>query len=205
MVAISQGSQTSYDTLIMTTSAKYGVDPNLVKAVIKQESGGRQYKSNGQVLTSPAGAIGIMQLMPGTAKGLGVNPYDPAQNIEGGVKLIAQNLKSFNGDVALALAAYNAGAGNVKKYGGVPPFAETQNYVKSILASYKGGNVSLPQGTTSSSSDTSQTSPTQTLFSGIVQTILLLGLLVLGIVFFMKAFDINIANTYTRVIKGVIS
>jgi soluble lytic murein transglycosylase-like protein len=202
------GSNT-YDSLIYASAAKYGVDPLLVKAVIKQESGGRQYKSNGQVLTSSAGAIGIMQLMPGTAKGLGVNPYDVAQNIDGGVKLLAQNIKAF-GSIPLALAAYNAGGGAVKKYGGIPPYAETQNYVKSIMSIYKGGNVSLsadPNAGSSSSAGTDGTSTdngtgfAQGLFAGIVQTILLIGLLILGVVFFMKSFDVNVTQTVAKVAK----
>jgi hypothetical protein len=201
------GSNT-YDSLIYASAAKYGVDPLLVKAVIKQESGGRQYKSNGQVLTSSAGAIGIMQLMPGTAKGLGVNPYDVGQNIDGGVKLLAQNIKAF-GSIPLALAAYNAGGGAVKKYGGIPPYAETQNYVKSIMSIYKGGNVSLPAadgsttGSTSTDGSSTDTSGSfaQGLFGGIVQTILLLGLLTLGVIFFMKSFDVNVSQTVTKVAK----
>jgi hypothetical protein len=201
------GSNT-YDSLIYTSAAKYGVDPLLVKAVIKQESGGKQYKSNGQVLTSSAGAIGIMQLMPGTAKGLGVNPYDVAQNIDGGTKLLAENIQQF-GSIPLALAAYNAGGGNVKKYGGIPPFAETQNYVKSIMSSYQGGNVSLSADPNAGSSSTStdgttsggSTSFAQGLFGGIVQTVLLIGLLVLGVIFFMKSFDVNVSQTVTKVAK----
>lgn len=204
----STGSNT-YDSLIYASAAKYGVDPLLVKAVIKQESGGKQYKSNGQVLTSSAGAIGIMQLMPGTAKGLGVNPYDVAQNIDGGVKLLSQNIKAF-GSIPLALAAYNAGGGAVKKYGGIPPYAETQNYVKSIMSIYQGGNVSLsadPNAGSSSSTGTDGTSTdsgtgfAQGLFAGIVQTILLIGLLILGVVFFMKSFDVNITQTVAKVAK----
>jgi hypothetical protein len=199
------GSNT-YDSLIYASAAKYGVDPLLVKAVIKQESGGKQYKSNGQVLTSSAGAIGIMQLMPGTAKGLGVDPYDVAQNIDGGVKLLSQNIKGF-GSIPLALAAYNAGGGAVKKYGGIPPYAETQNYVKSIMSIYQGGDFSLPpaDGSTSAATSTdgtaTETSFAQGLFGGIVQTILLLGLLILGVVFFMKSFDVNVSQTVTKVAK----
>lgn len=120
-----------YDQLIQQAAQKYNLDPNLLKSVIKQESG---FNANAQ---SPAGAQGLMQLMPATAKEMGVtNAMDPAQSIDAGARYLAQQLKTFNGDVSKALAAYNAGAGNVMKYNGVPPFAETQNYVKSITADY---------------------------------------------------------------------
>lgn len=112
-------------------SQQYGVDKNLVNALIRQESG---FNPNAR---SHAGAIGLMQLMPATAKGLGVqDPSDPVQNLEGGIRHLSDLLQGFNGNVPLALAAYNAGAGAVKKYGGIPPYKETQNYVRSILANY---------------------------------------------------------------------
>lgn len=110
-------------------SKKYQVPLALLKAVAKAES---DFDPNE---VSSSGAIGIMQLMPETAKGLGVtNPYDPEQNIMGGAKYLADKLKMYNGDVELALAAYNAGSGSVAKYGGVPPFKETQSYIKKVLA-----------------------------------------------------------------------
>lgn len=107
-------------------AARFGVDPALVQAVAWQES---RFRSDA---ISPKGAIGIMQLMPDTARQLGVNPNDPRQNIYGGVAYLSMLLARFNGDTRLALAAYNAGPGAVAQYRGIPPFRETQNYVKSI-------------------------------------------------------------------------
>jgi len=124
-----------WDSLIQESSRRNGVDPNLVRAVMLAESGGNPRAE------SPKGAIGLMQLMPGTAKGLGVqDPWDPAQNIEGGAKYLRQNLNKFSGDLTLALAAYNAGPGNVQKHRGVPPFEETQNYVSKVLDLYRQGS-----------------------------------------------------------------
>jgi peptidoglycan DL-endopeptidase CwlO len=118
-----------YGSLFTAAGAKYGVSPALLAAVAKVESG---YNPNA---VSPAGARGLMQIMPSTAKGLGVNPLNPAQAVDGAARLLKRNLKDF-GSLPLALAAYNAGGGAVRKYGGVPPYTETQNYVKKVQAEY---------------------------------------------------------------------
>ena len=116
---------------LLTFSWNYQVDPRLVMAVVIAESG---FNPNA---TSPVGAMGLGQLMPGTARGLGVgNAYDPIQNLGGAIKLIRGHLDKY-GDLALALSAYNAGPGAVKKYGGVPPYRETQNYVIKVSRIYK--------------------------------------------------------------------
>jgi soluble lytic murein transglycosylase-like protein len=115
-----------YADMFVRAGAKYGVSPKLLAAVAKVESG---YRPNA---VSPAGAQGLMQLMPSTARGLGVrDPFDPEQAIDGAAKLLARNLKEFK-SVPLALAAYNAGGGAVHRYGGIPPFAETQAYVPKV-------------------------------------------------------------------------
>jgi len=118
-----------YEQLIKNCADKYGVSTSLVKAVIHAESG---YNPNA---VSSKGASGLMQLMPATAKSLKVaDRFNPKDNVEGGVKYLRFLLDTFRGDVSLALAAYNAGLSNVAKYGGIPPFNETRNYVNRVLS-----------------------------------------------------------------------
>jgi hypothetical protein len=117
-----------YDNYFALAGQKYGISPKLLKAVAKQESG---FNPNAG---SSAGAKGLMQFMPGTAKGLGINPMDPAQAVDGAARLLSSYIKEF-GSPEKALAAYNAGPGAVTKYGGIPPYRETQNYVHSIMGS----------------------------------------------------------------------
>ena len=117
-----------FEPIINSCALEYGVDKSLVKAVIQAESG---YNPNA---VSRKGAAGLMQLMPKTAEGLKVsNSLDPAENIRGGVRYLKFLLDTFKGDVSLALAAYNAGLSKVAKYGGVPPYEETRNYVAKVL------------------------------------------------------------------------
>lgn len=116
-----------YQGYITAASLRWGVSPAILAAQLNQESG---FNPNS---VSPAGAVGIAQFLPSTAKDWGVNPYDVHSAIDGMAMLDAHYLKQF-GSIELALAAYNAGPGNVSKYGGVPPFAETQNYVKTIMS-----------------------------------------------------------------------
>ena len=119
------------DAIFDEAASKYGVDAKFLKAIAKCES---DFSTE---CTSHSGAMGIMQLMPQTAASLGVtNAYDPYQNIMGGARYISEKLAQYNGDKSLALAAYNAGSGNVAKYGGIPPFKETQNYVAKVMAYY---------------------------------------------------------------------
>lgn len=119
---------------IADLAKQYGIDPLLVEAVVLQESGGNAKAQ------SSVGAQGLMQLMPGTAAALGVdNTFDPVQNLKGGIEYLLEMLNKYHGNVQLALAAYNAGPGSVDKYGGVPPYQETQNYVNDVLALYNEG------------------------------------------------------------------
>ncbi|MBM4300673.1 MAG: lytic transglycosylase domain-containing protein [Deltaproteobacteria bacterium] len=121
------------EMVIEKYAEQYGVDQDLVWAVIRQESGFNAHA------VSPKGAMGLMQLMPGTAAMMGVSDaFDVEQNIAGGIKYLERCLSQFNQDVCLALAAYNAGPGNVVKYQGCPPFAETRHYVATILKAYAG-------------------------------------------------------------------
>jgi soluble lytic murein transglycosylase-like protein len=118
-----------YETLIQKYAAQNNLEPSLVKAVIQTESGGNPRSVSG------AGAMGLMQLMPANVKEAGISdPFDPEQNIAAGTKQLAGLLSQYHGDLDLALAGYNAGPGNVRKYGGVPPFTETQNYIHRVKA-----------------------------------------------------------------------
>lgn len=124
---------TPFAAEISAAAARNGVDPSLLTGLIRAES------NFDPGATSPAGAQGLTQLMPGTAAGLGVtNPLDPVQSIEGGARYLRQQLDRFGGDVTKALAAYNAGPGAVERFGGVPPYEETQNYVRRVLGYAEG-------------------------------------------------------------------
>jgi hypothetical protein len=148
--------------LITQKAQQYGVDPDLANAVAHQESGGNPHAR------SPKGAIGVMQLMPHTAQGLGVDPTDPEQNIDGGIRFLKQLHDKYKGDVDKTLAAYNAGPGAVDTHGGVPPYKETQNYVQSIKANLP---QTAPQQAQDSSIDLSEfgASPDLSEFGGTLE------------------------------------
>lgn len=131
VAATSAVSRAAIDRYVRANARASGVDPELIEAIIANESG---FNPNA---TSRAGARGLMQLMPETSASLGVlDPYDPAQNVRAGTRYLRALLDRFGG-VELAVAAYNAGAGAVERYGGVPPYAETQNYVRNVLSRYR--------------------------------------------------------------------
>lgn len=126
-------SSSFYDQHIQTICTRYGIDHRLIKALIRAES---QFD---HLAISSRGAMGLMQLMPATAKELGVrNPFNPKENIEGGVRYFKYLLKRFNNDTTLALAAYNAGPEAVKRYRGIPPYRETKEYLKKVMGFYSG-------------------------------------------------------------------
>jgi hypothetical protein len=135
----SQGLRT-FAHVIRAAAERYGVDTRLVEAIVQAESAGNP------TAVSPKGARGLMQLMPERAALLGVrDSFDPQQNVDGGVRHIRDLLQSFGGDVTLALAAYNAGEGAVRNHGGIPPFAETREYVRRVRALYNGGGSLTPK------------------------------------------------------------
>jgi soluble lytic murein transglycosylase-like protein len=136
-----QASAEEIDASIVMAAARHNVDPNLVRAVVKVES---NFNSNA---VSRKGAMGLMQLMPSTARQLNVkNPFDPEQNVDAGVRHLKQLLENYGGDVNLTLAAYNAGSGAVARSAGIPHYAETQNYVRRITNLYYGGFDFTPSG-----------------------------------------------------------
>ncbi len=126
-----------YHQIVDNKSAKYNIEPSLVKAVIKTES------NWDAAVVSQKGAMGLMQLMPSTANDMDVrDPFNPEENIEGGIRYLRYLLNKFDGDLTLALAAYNAGPKTVEKFGSIPPIPETQQYVKQVLSIYKNGSKS---------------------------------------------------------------
>ena len=138
------------DSIFQKASAQYDVPANLLKAVAKAES------SFNPKAVSGSGAAGVMQLMPKTAEYLGVKDiFDAEQNIMGGAKYLSELIKKYDGNTALALAAYNAGSGNVAKYGGIPPFNETKNYISKVMSYAKEGMDTSYFSATNSSSDIS--------------------------------------------------
>lgn len=152
--ASKSGSRNAYDSYIVASAVRHGVDPALVKAMMHTESA---FNPNAR---SPVGAQGLMQLMPATARRFKVNnAWNPSENIEGSAKYIAWLMKRFNNNIEFAVAGYNAGEGNVDKYKGIPPFKETRNYVKRVMSRYHtlykndsglmGGTMSASNATTS--------------------------------------------------------
>ena len=126
-------SRRSFDTIISSTSSKYNIEPAIIKAVITAESNWNPKA------VSHKGAIGLMQLMPSTARDMEINnPFDPEENIEGGTRYLRHLLNRFDGDLDLALAAYNAGPGTVEKSGGIPSIAETHKFVRTVNEIYRG-------------------------------------------------------------------
>jgi soluble lytic murein transglycosylase-like protein len=124
---------TDFDNIVEKAAEAFNLPAKLINSVIQKES---NFNPNA---VSSAGASGLMQLMPGTARGLGVkNVFDPAENIFAGSKYLRQMMDKYNNNLELALAAYNAGPGNVDKYGGIPPFKETQNYVQKVTNTFYG-------------------------------------------------------------------
>lgn len=151
---------TNLDSIFKEAADKYGVSERLLKAIAYTESG---FQAD---VTSSSGAMGIMQLMPSTASAYGVSdPYDAYQNIMGGAAVLKDLLNMFQGNQSLAIAGYNAGCGNVKKYGGVPPFTETQNYVAKVTSLMQTG-VSVPANTVTVTPSANTASNTQTATSG---------------------------------------
>lgn len=140
---------TAFESLLVKYSTRYGVDLNLIKAVMMAESGMRHTNDEGSVIASNKGAVGIMQVMPATGAGLGLaNLTDLETNIHAGVKYLAQMLRRFDNNVVFAIAAYNAGPGAVAEHHGIPPFPETRNYVSVVMKHLQAGNFSGSEGGT---------------------------------------------------------
>ena len=154
--ASNSGTRNAYDSYIRDSAQRHGVDPALMKAMMHTESA---FNPNAR---SPVGAQGLMQLMPATARRFKVsNPWNPADNIEGSAKYIAWLMRRFDNRIEYAVAGYNAGEGNVDKYGGIPPFKETQNYVKKVMSRYHSlykNDSGLSGASMSASNQTSNTS-----------------------------------------------